>query len=430
MKIKKLLGLFSVAVLSTSLVACGVNSSETEKTSSENAEKVAAQKQSVRYVNANYVDYVQPSDIVKDTKNIGSKYKKYYVKYLDYMAPNGKPIRIVAANKVSDEQMLKAYNVLSFYLTDYGKYKKQNIANSMANKGAVLVMPNGADGDGKTPDDALAGQPLYQMEVPTAGSKWYQENDYKHRDAAYEEIFHMVHDYGIGTTSNPAAEPKLAKQIKTGLDSVLPKAKKDWGNKGIWGLGSREWILSLAKEKSLEQEYVVSGIDSYYGLWEAYTESDKGMWGMYVPKNRAAVKAKDPHVYQIITSFMPENFTYMERIDSNFAGVFQMSLDPKKPYTYKSQYLQNARLTGKNNSALVGNDLDNILLGNAGSNQLDGGKGNDVVQFSGAFDEYKISKSGNKLVVTDTKNRDGKDTLTKVEILRFTDMDVLVSSIK
>ncbi len=197
------------------------------------------------------------------------------------------------------------------------------------------------------------------------------------------------------------------------------------GKKGIWGLGSGDWMRELAKEGSLEQEYIVSGIDSFYGLWEAYTESDKGMWGMYVPKNRAAVKEKDKLAYDIITTFIGEHLTYMERIAPEFEGTFKMYLDKKEPYTYKSQYLQNLRLTGDKNSNIEGNDLDNILIGNKGNNELDGKAGNDVVQFSGLSTEYEIIKNGDSIVVKDKQNRDGEDTLVSVEVLRFTDNDVL-----
>ncbi len=245
------------------------------------------------------------------------------------------------------------------------------------------------------------------MEVPVAGSKWYQENDYEQRDAAYEEIFHMVHDTGIGTTKNPAALPELSKQIKAGMDVAIPSNESDWGEKGLWGLGSGDWMRELAKEGSLEQEYIVGGIDSFYGLWEPYTESDKGMWGMYVPKNRAGVKEKDKPAYDIITSFLGDNFTYMERIAPEFDGTFKMYLDEKEPYTYKSQYLMNARLTGEKNSNLEGNGLDNILLGNKGNNVLDGKDGKDVVQFAGVSTEYTISKDGDTILIKDTKARDG-----------------------
>ncbi len=430
---KKIVSFVLAAVLLLSVTACGSKESESKESDSKAETSEAAKsvdKKEASYENKNYVNYVDTSDIVRDNSKLSDVNKKYYTKYIDYVAPNGKPIRIMAADKVTDEQMLKAYNVLSFYLTDFGDYKKEAIANSMADKGATLVMPNGADGDGGTPDEALMGQPLYQMELPVAGSKWYQENDYTHRDASYEEIFHMVHDYGIGTTKNPAALPELSNKIKESMDAVIPKNKEDWGSKGIWGLGSKDWMIELSKEGSLEQEYIVGGIDSYYGLWEAYKESDKGMWGMYVPKTRKDVKEKDPKAYEIINTFLGENLTYMERISPEFEGTFKMSLDTSNPYTFKSQYLQNVRLTGDKNSNLEGNALDNILIGNKGNNKIDGKEGNDIVQFSGSSSEYNISKNGDDVIVKDNNSRDGENTLTNIEILRFTDKDVATTDIK
>ncbi len=429
---KKILAIVMAVMLLITVTACGGNdkkdskeSTTGEQTESTEGEQTEAKKtMELSFENKNYVKYVDEKDIIRDTSTLDASLSKYYTKYIDYIAANGKPIRIVAADKVTDEQMLKAYNVLSFYLKDYGDYKKADIANRMADNGALLNMPNGADGDGGTPDAALMGQPLYQMEVPLAGSKWYQENDYGHRDASYEEIFHMVHDYGIGTTQDKGAMPEITNKIKAGLDKALPKEKADWGKKGLWGLGSRGWLLELSKEGGLEQEYVVSGIDSFYGLWEVYTESDKGMWGMYVPKTRADVKEKDAPAYEVITTFLGENLTYMERIAPEFEGTFKMHLDKAEPYTFKSQYLQNARLTGDKNANLEGNDLDNILIGNKGKNIIDGKEGNDVVQFTGKSDEYTITKDGDKVIVKDSKDRDGENTLINIEVLRFTDKDV------
>ncbi len=426
---KKLISILLAGIILFGFTACN-NSSSSDTDSNEVKETETIKVEKETFENKNYVKYVDVNDIVRDNSKLSSVNKKYYTKYIDYVAPNGKPIRIMAADKVLDEQMLKAYNVLSFYLSDTKDYKKTSIANSMADRQAILVIPNGADGDGGTPDEALMGQPLYQMETPYAGGKWYQNSDYGHRDASYEEIFHMVHDYGIGTTQNPAAMPELSKKIKAGLDSVLPKSKSDWSKKGLWGLGSGDWMKELAREGSLEQEYIVSGIDSYYGLWEAYTESDKGMWGMYVPKNRAGVKEKDRAAYDIITSFLGENLTYMERIAPEFEGTFKMSFDEKSPYTYKSQYLQNVRLTGDKNSNLEGNDLDNILIGNSGNNKIDGKAGNNVVQFTGKSEEYSISKSSDSIIVKDNKSRDGEDTLVNIAVLRFTDKDVNTSDVK
>ncbi len=107
-----------------------------------------------------------------------------------------------------------------------------------------------------------------------------------------------------------------------------------------------------------------------------------------------------------------------------------MYLDKNDPYTFKSQYLQNARLTGSKDSNLSGNDLNNILLGNEGNNSIDGKLGEDVVQFSGSSKEYTITKDANLITIEDSKSRDGKDTLVSIEILRFKDKDILVKDIK
>lgn len=383
--------------------------------------------QSEDYSNPNYKKYINEKNIIRDTTKLGGVYKKYYSKYIQYIAPNGEPITIVAQDKVTDEQMLKAYNQLSFYLEDFKTYKKEGVANKIAENKGVLVMPNGADGESDIPERALMGQPLYQLEVPTVGSEWYIKNDYEHRDASYEEIFHMVHDYGIGTKNNPGALPGLQNKIYRAMKNSLPKNKKDWGKKGLWGLNSKDWLLELEREGSLEQEYIASVIDSYYGLWGSYTRSDGGMWGIYTSKTRDDIKKNDPMGYKIISEFLPSYITYMARIDPKFNGTFKMYYDESEPYTHKSRYLKNAMLLGNNNTGLTGNSEGNVLIGNSGNNKINGREGIDVVQFNGVSSDYKIIKRGDSIIITDNLKRDGRDTLRNVEILRFVDKDIKVS---
>ena len=378
-------------------------------------------------INENYTYYIEPIDIVRDTSALGGVYKKYYSKYLTYYAPNNQPIHIVAQDKVSDEQMLKAYNVLEFYLTQLKSSKKIEIANSMADQGAILVMPNGADGESDIPDRALAGQPLYAMETPTEGDPWYIRNNYEHRDASYEEILHMVHDYGIGTIQSSGADPDLRKMIYDATMNALPKDKSQWGKSGLWGYDSKQWLIELEREGSLEQEYLASVVDSYYGLWGAYSESDGGMWGIYIAKDRAEIETKDPMGLKTIQSILPETLTYMARISPDFEGTFTLSFDTTLPYTHKSQYLINARLTGDKKSDLTGNQASNILMGNSNNNTLDGLEGIDVVQLSGMFDEYEITFENEDVIVKDLKNRDGIDRLKNIEKLRFKDIDYDIS---
>ncbi|MCX7538801.1 hypothetical protein OS123_09685 [Corynebacterium sp. P5875] len=253
--------------------------------------------------------------------------------------------------------MLYAYSVLDFYLNSLG----MAVANRMAENDAVLMMPDGGDGDSAIDDSALTGQPLYAMEVANPGSAWYTGNDYKHRDVTLEEIFHMVHDTGIGTTYNPQAAPTVSRTIADATKNALPTDEKDWKTSGLWGFDSADWLKELNQKDSIEQEYMASVIDSYYGMWDAYPEGDRGMWRIYVAKTRSDIKAKDPVGYAAITAFLPADYTVFFRVGPTFDGTFEML--PRAPYGAKSRYLTSVALTGDRGTGLVGNDRDNVLMG-------------------------------------------------------------------
>ncbi|WP_372826915.1 hypothetical protein [Polaromonas sp.] len=86
------------------------------------------------------------------------------------------------------------------------------------------------------------------------------------------------------------------------------------------------------------------------------------------------------------------------------------------------------------NDALTGNAAANTLLGGAGNDILTGGGGDDTLNggagldtavFTGARNSYTISVSGGTSTVRDgVPGRDGTDTLTAVERLRFSDVSV------
>ena len=199
----------------------------------------------------------------------------------------------------------------------------------------------------------LPGQPLYELEFPIEGSAAYIGNDYAYRDAGFEEIFHMIHDLGIGTRyTTGVLQSTYREQIKAAKDVAL--ANQIWPTEDS-DEDVKSWIKELDTEGSLEQEYIASVIDSYYGYWGAYNESDGGMWGVYKAKTRNDIKQKDPLGYQLMKDFLPEFITYTARIDETFTGTFSLSFDKEQLYTYKSQYLLNARLLGNNSSNLVGN---------------------------------------------------------------------------
>lgn len=374
--------------------------------------------------NLEYIDYPNEENIIS-TKGLGGEAEKYYTKYIEYLTPNGKSIKILAQDKISDEQLLYAHSIMTLYLKNLTKVYGENIANMIGESGNYLVMPNGQD-DGSA-GDAIIGQPQYQLETANVGSKWYMENDYEHRDSTFEEVFHFVHDSGIGNVSNERGSKKLAHMINDGKNNALPKDKKDWGKKGIWGVNAKESLEEWASEEgSLEAEYIICVIDTYYGLWEA--SDTTALFGEYLGKSRESLKTVDPVGLQIVESFLPKQMNVMMRVDPSFEGTFKMYLDNKEQYTFKSQYLNMLSLTGKNNSGIIANDNDNILLGNSGDNFIDGRVGIDVVQFTGYSDEYVINSENKTIIVSDQMSRDGTDTLTNVEILRFKDKDVKVNN--
>jgi len=379
-----------------------------------------------RIDNENYIQYKSFKDIVYSTEELQGASKQYYSKYIDYIAPNGKPIRILAQDKVTDQQLLYAYSVLEFFLDNTEALDKSEVANNMADKGAIIVMPNGADRDGAI-KNSLIGQPQYQNETANPGSTWYINNDYSHRDSTFEEIFHLVHGYGIGYSKTPLGDEVMSNLIKDAQSNALPKSVLKWGKEGLWGINARFMLFQWSIEKgSLESEYIISVIDAYYGLWEAY-DGKGSIYGEYVPKNREEVTTLDPLGLKALEHYLPEMITSMIRIDDSFDGEFKLKFDESNLYTFKSQYYLNAWLQGLRDTNLTGNDFDNILIGNAGNNLINGLDGVDIVQFNGNFSEYIIEISGDSLIFTDTTlSRDGMDTLTNIELFRFRDRDVTI----
>ncbi len=350
---------------------------------------------------------------------LGSVYSaaNNFNRYTKVTTPNGGAIHIVAQNKLTDEQIIRCRSILQHYLTDYkgSVYgaDKSAVANKMAENKAILCLLNGQD-DGKNPvENQVTGQPLYQNEIQVEGHSWYMDQNYQHRDAAFEEILHFVHDNGIGVDGNdifrgalPAYQTEIRAAQKNGL------AKK------LWGAKSPKWIAELRAENSLSQEYLAAVVDSYYGLWGAWTESTThGMWGMYVGKTRADIKTDDPMGYELMNNkFFHPYLTYNAQISASLNGNFSLKFDSAKSYTHHSRYLKDVTLLGKNNNSVTVNELDNNITGNTGTN---------TVIFSGKSSEYTVKTDNGVTTVTDnTADRDGKNTLSKIEKLKFTDKTV------
>jgi hypothetical protein len=342
-------------------------------------------------------------------------------RYTKVDTPNGGVIHIVAQDGVFDNQIVRSRAILLHFLTNYpgSLYgaDKSAIANKMAENNAVLLLLNGVD-DGTNAAAELDGQPLYYGEMQVEGHSWYVNQDYNHRDASYEEILHMVHDFGIGVDQNPTfigAQADFQNEIRA--------AQVNASAANLWGVGATDWIAELTAENSLSQEYLAALIDVYYGLWGADTESSThGMNGLYVAKVRNDIASKDPQGATLVDNkFFHPYVTYNARIDESFVGDFSLVFNANVKYTHHSQYLKDITLTGANDSNVIINQLDNNVTGNAGVN---------TVTFSGASAEYTITKENGVVTVQDMQdNRDGVNSLTAVEKMTFSDTTIDVSSL-
>jgi hypothetical protein len=340
--------------------------------------------------------------------------RQIFARYTSLTAPNGRPIHFLAQAGVSDAQLVRAREVMRFYLTDapgtrFGE-DKSRVANAMADRRATLVYFENEAGsfeaqDGPLPLLPLFYQDLYAAESVVEGSAPYLENTV--RDATLEEVFHLVQGAGIRW-----ALPEY--------QAILEDAARD-------AVRHRRWFTNTAWvfEGSTAFEYVISVIDVFYGLWAHDPQgSGESFGGEYRFLDRAQIEEHDRPGIEALRMFLPDTFAIDCTLDEDFSGTFSMRYDPAVSYTNKSRYLQDVRLTGSNHADLIGNELDNTLAGNAGSNQIDGGPGYDVVVLAGARDEYELFQppGDEPLVVTDLlAGRDGTDMLAGIECLHFSD---------
>lgn len=358
-----------------------------------------------------------------------------FSKYTKVLASNGKPIHILAQSGWTDVQIKKARNVLRHLLTDfpgsaYGN-DKSAVANAMAARNATMVLFNTED----DLDEAMRGplgevtalsmQDLRANECPAEGTEDYM--NHVTRDAAFEEIWHLIHDYGIKPT-----RPGMLAEMRRANDAAATRGWKAWPDD---------------EPQEHPNEYVGVLLDNYLDLWTVRPKKYEGRditsddvppgtshFGRYFANSRVEMKELDPAGYALVGKFFQPYLSYTPDLPEAFEGTFSIAFDESLAYTYKSQHLVNVRLTGLNDSNITGNAYDNHLVGNAGDNLLVGGQGDDHIEggegadtavFSGVFSDYTITIEGERTVVSDSRaGRDGTDTLVKVEVLRFQDREV------
>ena len=353
-----------------------------------------------------------PRGIVPLPEDVAPEIRAVFGRYARVVAPSGRPIHILAQDGWSEDQIVRARKVLEHLLADVPGSRcgadKRAVADAMAERRATLVLFD----DVQALERAFSGylgwlelgmQDLRANECPVEGTADYLAHDT--RDAAFEEILHLVHDYGI----RPAL-PDYDAELQRGSDRATAA--------GLWDPWPED------EPDSWRNEYIAAIYDNYLDLWTVPPRRYEGEplpvdaipegtshFGTYRAGSRARLAELDPVGYELVEAFLPPGLTYEAELPEDFAGIFTLTHDPALRYTTKSRHLRHVRLRGAASSGLVGDDV------------LDGGAGTDTAVFRGKLAEYRVEeeKDGGWRVVDLEPDRDGEDVLRSIEHLRFAD---------
>lgn len=371
--------------------------------------------------------YTNPQRIVDLPVATHKALNRFFPKYTNVLAPNGRPIHILAMDGWSNDRILRVRKVLEHFLRDAPSRQwgsKTALANAMADNHATMVLLNHQrDMDRVMP--SVEGLNLQMQDLRANESPYEGESDYMQhetRDAAYEEVFHLIHASGV-LFAMTEYDREIRKLAKAATKSDL-------------------WNYDEPNMPGNHFEYIICVYDNYLDLWKTQPTKMEGrtvgqqpagisFGGEYKADTRAATLQADPLGFDMVEKFNPDHITYTVELPEAFEGVFSMSPHSGQRYAEKAKHLLNATLRGNNPAGLVGNtqdnrmvgnDADNVLTGNGGEDSLFGGGGRDTAVFRGNRSQYVVRRIGDLLEVHDSVvNRDGYDVLSSIEVLKFND---------
>jgi hypothetical protein len=352
---------------------------------------------------------------LRDVPDVHRRLRLVFDRYSSVTAPSGKPIHILAEAGVHDGHVRRARRLLTWFLTDVPGTaqgaSKAAVANAMAEQGTTLLYFATEESAARALYEPLrrmdiAGQDLYASESPLVASpEWFALD---HRDAAYEEIFHMVHGYGI-----QSGAPDLQAQIAAAAEHAL--------SAGVY-TPQADVLAEWREQGGVDKQYFVSVLEVAYGMW-AHADG-ASFHGAYQVASPDDLPEADPEGLAALRAFLPDHIEHEVVLDHGYNGTFRLTYDPERPYTLRSRFFRRVGLSGSRPCGIVGNAMDNELRGNLSDNLLDGGPGTDIAIFEGRLDDYVFMNTPEGLMVVDlVPGRDGADTLANIEVVRFRDGD-------
>ncbi|MBW3694580.1 hypothetical protein EK599_02680 [Vibrio sp. T187] len=264
------------------------------------------------------------------------------------------------------------------------------------------------------------------------------------RDAAFEEILHLVQAQGIAPndSTKPYQELVRAEALRQYTDMTN-------GGSVAWNPTQSSWQdwenddVNPEIGQSYSHEYLASVFEAYMGMWQ---HQNTGLDGYKLTSRDKMVTGdngiNDDSGLDFITGMFHDMMQTTVRIDSNGVADYhtqQGNLEsrfvmnayqvapPVDAYTFKSQYYLNAKIIGDKPMSLIANNEDNILEGNNQPNLINGLDGTDTYIINNEKSECTITASPLFVVVSCPNTND--DILHNMEKIKFTDQEVLISSL-
>jgi len=256
------------------------------------------------------------------------------------------------------------------------------------------------------------------------------------RDAGFEEILHLVQAQGIAPNPETSAYQEAVRaRAQAVYESTA--ADKPW-NPTVESL--KDWAgddFNKVIGPTYSHEYLAAALEAFMGMNGHKTLGLDG----YTSTERDQIYLKDTIGDYLVREMFAGDLQYTARIQT--AGVteyynkttltgtptfkMQKSDHALEKYTFKSQYLKNAKLVGSDVIDLSGNDKDNILEGNKANNTIRAGAGDDTYIMtnttSAEFNACKVTLGNDSgdLYTQITCPNTGSDKLYSVEKIKLVD---------
>ena len=318
--------------------------------------------------------------------------------------------------------------------------------DSLVDSIATTLM-NSAD----TPNWLMNSQSLMYRELTVEGDCHYMSNfadycanlgEHADRDAAFEEILHLVQAQGIAPNASTSSLQndiqahalRIYSDMQAGKPTVWRPTQRDWED---WESDDFDPERVKKTGPSYSHEYFAAAFEAYMGVAKA---NGQGLDG-YQALTREEMQSQDPQAVDWISGLFHGYLQYTANIDSAGVKLYTEKTNPGtvptfrmapnkddlvEAYTYKSQWLTKVKIVGDQAINVIGNDQDNTFEGNNKDNSIYG---------EGGINTYIVPHKLAECIVIKAKNvtvecpSTGSDELYDIQNIKFTDQTLDVTKL-